>query len=667
MSVTLLVWLLSAAGCSDVRTPIEPTRIVRFDIGPNPTAPGSSVSLTWEAQNAKLQDGRPYCTIQRRFDGEASEPWVEVDCAGTRDDPIDASVTASSIAYRFSALSRTPSDPANPFEYRDVTLEINATPATITLTPDSATLLIGGTRTFTATLTGLSDTTVTWTTTCGTIDGTTNTITYTAPSTPDTCTITATSTTDTNLSASATVTVVTDPIIGGIALDPDTVALTLGGNAMLTVVFSGVVGEPDLSVTWATDNAAVATVDDGLVAAINEGTATITATSVFDASLSATATVTVEASATTFVRISAGDHHTLALDADGNAWAWGTNTFGQLGNGTTGILVVPGAVSMPGGVTFTAVSAGQYHSLALDASGNAWAWGDNWTGQLGDGSTADRLVPVAVSMPPGVSFTAISAGGDHSLALDASGNAWAWGDNDVGQLGLGSTADNALVPAPVDMPSVAFTAISAGADHSLALDTNGDAWAWGDNQRGQLGDSNTDIRRSPVAVASFVAFNEISAGGSRGSGLSFSVALDTSGNAWAWGDNVRGQLGTGTFVQRELIPMRVDMPSGATFTTIAAGGEHTLALDANGNAWAWGDNFWGQLGDGDGGPATNNLPTTVIMPSGIVFRALSAGYEHSLALDADGNAWSWGRNQDGRLGDGSAVTERRLPGAVRMP
>ncbi len=672
VSGTLLVWLLSAASCNDGGG-LEATRIMRFDISPNPTTPGSSVTLTWEAQSVGLFEGNPYCTLQRRFEGESDEPFDVVDCSDTRIDTIDASVTASHVDYRFSALRRGSTGTVDTYERRDVRLELDAPAATITLTPDQATLLTGETRTFTATLTGISDTTVTWTTTCGTITGTSNTITFTAPATPTTCTITTTSALEDELSATATVTVLSSAAIGGIRLDPATLILGLDETIDLEVVFTDVVGEPDLGVTWSSDDATVATVADGLVTAVGVGTTTITVTSQFDTSLRAISTVTVEASATTFVSISAGERHSLALDGSGNAWAWGNNDSGQLGDGTTGIRVVPGAVSMPGNVTFTAVSAGLYHSLALDESGNAWAWGNNWTGQLGDGSTADRLTPVAVSMPPastppGISFVAISAGADHSLALDTNGNAWAWGDNSAGQLGLGTTSDNSLVPVSVNMPAFAFTAISAGAGHSLALDTVGNAWAWGDNIDGQLGDGGTDNQFSPVAVSMpSVAFAAISAGGSISAGGYHSVALDGDGDAWAWGSNFRGQLGIGSTGGQELTPVPVVMPSGTAFTSIAAHGEHTLTIDPSGNAWAWGDNFWGQLGDGDGGPASSNVPTSVIMPVGVDFEAVSAGYEHSLALDSDGNAWSWGRNQDGRLGDGSVVTERRQPGAVRMP
>jgi alpha-tubulin suppressor-like RCC1 family protein len=148
---------------------------------------------------------------------------------------------------------------------------------------------------------------------------------------------------------------------------------------------------------------------------------------------------------------------------------------------------------MPNGVTFTAVSAGFTSSLAVDSNGLAWGWGYNGYGELGNGSTTNSSVPVAVSMPSGVTFVAISEGGAYSLALDSNGHAWGWGANFYGQLGNGSTGESS-VPVQVMMPNgVTFTAVSAASDGntSLAVDSTGRAWAWGDNTSGQLGDGKT--------------------------------------------------------------------------------------------------------------------------------------------------------------------------------
>jgi alpha-tubulin suppressor-like RCC1 family protein len=206
----------------------------------------------------------------------------------------------------------------------------------------------------------------------------------------------------------------------------------------------------------------------------------------------------------TFSAISAGHRHSLALDQNGNAWAWGANAYGQVGDNSTGsIRAAPTAVTMPTGFTFTAVSAGYFHSVALDQHGNAWAWGRNDHGQIGDTTYAnERTVPTPVAMPTGVTFSAISADGSYSLALDQNGNAWAWGDNGWGQVGDGTTGSIRAAPTRVIMPpDVTFVGVGTGQGHALALDQDGHGWAWGLNMEGQVGDGTYNNRYLvPAAV-----------------------------------------------------------------------------------------------------------------------------------------------------------------------
>jgi alpha-tubulin suppressor-like RCC1 family protein len=172
----------------------------------------------------------------------------------------------------------------------------------------------------------------------------------------------------------------------------------------------------------------------------------------------------------TLTVISTGNDYSLALDTAGQAWAWG---YGPLGSNSMSQSLVPVAAEMPANVTFTTISAGYGHSLALDTAGHAWAWGNNGHGQLGNNSTDKSLAPVAVQMPMNVTYSTISAGSEagygFSLALDTAGQAWAWGYNPDGELGNNST-DQSLVPVAVQMPtSVTFSTISAGAYGGLAL------------------------------------------------------------------------------------------------------------------------------------------------------------------------------------------------------
>src|SRR5712691_1870635 len=341
-------------------------------------------------------------------------------------------------------------------------------------------------------------------------------------------------------------------------------------------------------------------------------------------------------------RLTAGGAHSLGLRPDGSVWGWGSNQFGQIGDGTTTARVAPVRVA---GLTgpFVGVSAGATHSLGVSADGSVWAWGFNGEGQLGDGTTTRRLQPVRVSTLTNV--VAVAAGGSHSLALRSDGTIWVWGRNEEGQLGDRSRTRR-LTPLRITNLTGAI-AISAGALHSLAVLADGTVRAWGANVTGQLGDGTYTMRTSPVRVAALTGVTSVSAGGSH------SVALRGDGTVWSWGWNAWGQLGDGTRTNRTK-PVQVFGVYEAT--TVSAGGVHSLATTTSGDIRAWGGNHAGQLGDG----TTTHQPTPVAIaqpPTGV---AVSAGGVHSLALSIDRAAWAWGNNFFGQLGDGSH-TEQHVP------
>lgn len=351
------------------------------------------------------------------------------------------------------------------------------------------------------------------------------------------------------------------------------------------------------------------------------------------------------------------------------SYAWGSNAAGQLGNGTVIDTTNPAAVTAPAGVTFTAMAAGGLHSIALGSDGKIYGWGANTFGQLGNGTTADSLTPVAasVSLPAGQHFTAVAAGGDHSLARTDAGTVYAWGSNMFGQLGNGATGGFNSTPALVGLPS-GVTAVAAGGFHSLALASNGAVYAWGANTFGQLGDgATTTSTPTPVQVPSLQA-SQIAAGGTH------SLAVTTSGSIYGWGNNGSGQLGDGTTTNRPL-PVAVTPPSGVTFSSVAAGDTHSEALTTAGSVYSWGDNSLGQLGAGntntcalDQTALCSAIPVKVFLPPAQTFKAIAAGRGQGYALTSGGAGWAWGSDYYGQLDNGtSSDTPVATPTSMSLP
>ncbi len=362
--------------------------------------------------------------------------------------------------------------------------------------------------------------------------------------------------------------------------------------------------------------------------------------------------------------LASGAHHALALKSDGTVWSWGYNVSGALGDGSTTDRTLPVEVVGPGGSGAfsgaTSIAAGTNFSLALKSDGSVWAWGNNDGGELGDGTSTQRHTPTEVVGPGGTGtltgVTAVAAGYHHALALKSDGTVWAWGENGFGQLGDGTTTERMTPVQVVQLQGV--IAIAAGSDHSLALTSDGSVWAWGANASGQLGDGATADRSAPVRVSGLSGVTAIAAGAAH------SLALRSDGTVWAWGSNGFGQLGDGTTTDRHA-PVRVAGLKDS-IGIIAAGGDHSFAIDRSvqtNELWAWGLNNEGQLGDG----STTDRHTPVarqFLGAGDVEAAkiaVAAGGEFSLALENDGTVWSWGYNGDGELGDDSTAN-RDAPG-----
>ncbi len=326
----------------------------------------------------------------------------------------------------------------------------------------------------------------------------------------------------------------------------------------------------------------------------------------------------------------------------GTVWAWGSNGFGALGNGTyVNDSYVPVQASGLTGVT--AIAGGEFVGYALRSDGTMWAWGHNTQGQLGNGTATNSYVPVQVSGLTGV--TAIAAGYLDGYALRSDGTVWAWGNNPYGGLGTGSWLDTRV---PVQVSGLTGVTAIAGTRYSAyALRSDGTVWAWGDNANGELGDGTTTNSNVPVQVSGLTGVTAISGGGSS------AYALRSDGTVWAWGANYSGGLGNGTTTD-SYVPVQV---SGLTGVTAIAGRPLSgYALRSDGTVWSWGYNDQGQLGDGT---TTDRLvPVQVSGLTGVT--AIASGSGNEIALRADGTAWSWGDNTHGQLGDGT-TTARLVP------
>lgn len=353
--------------------------------------------------------------------------------------------------------------------------------------------------------------------------------------------------------------------------------------------------------------------------------------------------------------IAAGWDYSAYINSSGRLFTWGGNTVGQLGDNTTVSKQTP--VSVAGAIkTFCHISLGKNpftgnsHTNAIDKNGRAWGWGANTLGA--NGTLGAPITPVSVAGAV-KTFCQIASGNAYSQAIDKNGRVWGWGSANSGRLGDNQSLTNRSTPVAVAGALKTFCKISCGGAFSLAIDKNGRAWSWGYNQHGNLGINGITCRTTPVSVLGAVkTFCHINTNAQAdGDSPSFSIALDKNGRAWSWGINTSGQLGRNDITSR-LTPVSV-LGAVKTFCQIAVGGMHTIALDKNGRAWTWGINTFGQLGDNS---ITSRLTPVSVLGAVKTFCKIAAGTNHSIAIEKDGKVWAWGGNATGGLGNNTAVS-----------
>ena len=351
--------------------------------------------------------------------------------------------------------------------------------------------------------------------------------------------------------------------------------------------------------------------------------------------------------------LAVGYLHACVVRAGGTAYCWGYNGYGQLGDGTTATRTAPVPVS--GDLAFSSVAPGALHTCGLTPVGEAYCWGLNNFGQVGDSTTTYRNAPVPVV--GGRAFSSIGAGIDHSCAVEAStADAYCWGRSEYGQRGDGTASTMTFPVLTFGSSLLGFERVSAGGRHTCGIAQDGAAVCWGRNNQGQLGDGTTTTRWVPTAVSGGLSFAYLAVN-NNDLAWETSCGVTPDGDAYCWGLNNYGQLGRGTTGAQFDEPEKVF--GGLRFTSVSPGTSHTCGVTTDGDAYCWGSNNRGQLGNGVAG-ATEGTNTPTLVTGGHVFRYVGAGRDFSCGLTESGDVYCWGYNGNGQLGDGT-TTDRSEP------
>jgi alpha-tubulin suppressor-like RCC1 family protein len=458
---------------------------------------------------------------------------------------------------------------------------------------------------------------------------------------------------------SGTATVQVSASVSTVSVDPTSVFLFPGEQAQINVTLEDANGNTlsGRTVTWASQDTNVATVDaSGLISAVAVGATTITAES-------EGVSATVDLDVVEWTQVSTGDGYSCGVLSNGNGYCWGQNSAdGKLGDGTTdsgtdSALNHDNDRTEPtlvlGGLEFDMIEAGFYHTCGLTTAGKAYCWGSNGAGHLGNGTSSPSATPVAVNGT--YTFVDISLGANHACALDTSGDVYCWGSNQNGQLGLGAnSAQYSLVPQRV--PNLQFSSITTGAAHSCGISQAGDAYCWGAGGAGQVGDGNGTDQRAPVQLDSTEQFTVIVAGWNHTCGVT------SNAHVYCWGSNQYGELGDGTTTPKNS-PVLAD--DAHTYTDLAAGAGATCGIDANADAYCWGFNGQGNLGNG---APSSSEPSPRLVTGGYDWTAMDLGRQHTCGVaSGQADAYCWGDNDYGQLGNSSTSNFLSAPNAVTRP
>ncbi len=457
-----------------------------------------------------------------------------------------------------------------------------------------------------------------------------------------------------DVSGQVTVTVLAP--VARVNVQPGTIDLRRGRFIIVQAQLTDAEGNDlaDRTVTWLSDDPAVATVSTtGRVEGVGKGSTTLRAES---EGMSGTATIRVQA--LDFASVTSGMGHTCALAVDGTAWCWGANEHGQLGTGDKSPSTVP--LPVAGGLTFTSIAAGAGYTCAVTPNGQGYCWGDNSMMELGNrqaGKTS--ATPVPVLSAPAFASTGGASNMAHTCALTTTQAAYCWGYNRFGMVGNGSVRDEPYPLAVVG--GLSFSSISAAHMRTCGVALDGSVYCWGRGGRIQLGNAAAPLdlcdgfecSMSPRALGDGQRYSSVS------TGRVHTCAIADDGSLHCWGENSFGQVGDGTFSDAGA-PMAVE--AGRRFTLVSAGDSHTCGLLGDGRAMCWGLDQDGRSGTGTG----QWSPLPAFVSGNIRFHTLSAGYTHTCGVSTDAALYCWGDNMMGQLGDGTDIA-RLTPVRVAEP
>jgi alpha-tubulin suppressor-like RCC1 family protein len=332
-------------------------------------------------------------------------------------------------------------------------------------------------------------------------------------------------------------------------------------------------------------------------------------------------------------------------------WGWGYNGAGQLGTDNTTNYSSP-VQTVSGGTNWKQVTRGQGYTAAIKTDNSLWVWGYSDYGSLATNDVGVIYSSPIQTVSAGTNWKQVSAGWYHTTAIKTDGTLWLWGINDYGQLGTNDLVHRSspvqTVAGGTNWKQVSSTSLY----HTAAIKTDGTLWIWGLNYSGQLGDNTTVAKSSPVqTVSGGTNWKQVSCGGAAAEG--HTAAIKTDGTLWLWGDNFFGQLGDGSFFNHRSSPVQT-VSGGTNWKQVSCGERYTAAIKTDGTLWLWGRNYFATLGTND---FTQHSSPVQTIAGGTNWKQVSCGYNGTAAIKTDGTLWVWGNNDGGQLGDNTTTSK----------